>query len=51
MLDEVLVGMWEGLTAHQVVGCPVCGGEMEPEYGVQALPLGGRCRDCGSTLT
>ena len=49
-LDELLAGVWEGLTAHAAVRCPVCGGEMEPEYGVHALPIGGRCKGCGSTL-
>src|SRR5436305_1409189 len=50
MLDELLVGVWEGLTAHRAVECPVCGGDMRPEYGAQALPVGGRCDDCGSTV-
>jgi hypothetical protein len=49
-LDELLAGVWEGLTAHAVVPCPACGGGMEPEYGAHALPIGGRCKDCGSTL-
>lgn len=50
-LDEILVGVWEGLTAHRRVGCPVCGAEMAPQYGQHALPIGGRCMDCGSTLS
>jgi hypothetical protein len=50
MLDELLVGVWEGLTAHRVVGCPVCGGEMESQYGAHAHPIGGRCKGCGTTL-
>jgi hypothetical protein len=50
-LDEVLVGVWEGLTAHGRLACPLCGGAMEPEYGVHALPIGGRCASCGSTLS
>jgi hypothetical protein len=49
-LDDVLAGAWEGLTAHAVVQCPVCGDELAPEYGAQALPIGGRCKGCGSTL-
>jgi hypothetical protein len=49
-LDEVIVGVWEGLTAHQAVQCPVCHAQMRPEYGARALPIGGRCADCGSTL-
>jgi hypothetical protein len=50
-LDEVLVGAWEGLAAHQRVECPVClADRMEPEYGAHARPIGGRCSGCGSVL-
>jgi hypothetical protein len=49
-LDDVVAGLWEGLAAHRVVECPVCAAEMHPEYGAHALPIGGRCRACGSTL-
>ena len=49
-LDDVLVCVWEELTAHRDVACPVCGGEMGPEYGAQARPIGGRCRSCSVTL-
>jgi hypothetical protein len=50
-LDHVVSGAWEELTAHAVVECPVCDGELEPEYGQHALPIGGRCRGCGTTLS
>ena len=50
-LDEVLSGVWEGLTAHKAVDCPVCGGEMEPRYSAHALPIGGACRGCDSRLS
>jgi hypothetical protein len=50
-LDEVLSGAWEGLVAHQHVACPVCGGDMGPEYGVHARPIGGRCQDCETQLS
>ena len=49
-LDEVLSGAWEGLAAHQRVPCPMCGGEMGPEYGAHARPIGGRCGSCGTHL-
>jgi hypothetical protein len=49
-LDDLLVGAWEGLAAHRPVECPVCRGEMDPEYGAHALPVGGRCTSCGTTL-
>jgi hypothetical protein len=50
MLDEVLVGVWEGLAAHRVVRCVVCGEDMTPEYGAHARPIGGRCSGCGAAL-
>ena len=51
-IDELLVGAWEGLTAHRAVECPVCGaGEMTPEYGAHPLPIGGLCGRCGTRLT
>jgi hypothetical protein len=50
-LDDVVSGAWEELTAHAVVDCPVCGGELVPQYGSQARPIGGRCRRCASTLS
>jgi hypothetical protein len=36
-LDEVLVGVWEGLAAHRSAPCLVCGEEMRLERGAQAL--------------
>ncbi|MDQ6803656.1 MAG: hypothetical protein M3065_01540 [Actinomycetota bacterium] len=51
-LDDVVSGAWEELTAQAVVECPVCGdGELAPEYGAHARPVGGRCRGCGTTLS
>jgi hypothetical protein len=49
-LDEVIVGVWEDLTAHHAAACPVCGGSMRPRYGSGPTPVGGRCSGCGSTL-
>jgi hypothetical protein len=49
-LDEVIVGVWEDLTAHHAVACPICGGEMRPRYGSGAGPVGGRCTACHSTI-
>jgi hypothetical protein len=50
-LDELLAGVWEGLIAHRMIACPVCSSEMAPEYEAHALPSGGRCTVCSSTLT
>ena len=49
-LDELLSGVWEGLSSHHTVTCPVCSGKMAPRYGSGARPVGGRCARCGSTL-
>ena len=50
-LDEMLVVAWEGVTAHNEVSCPVCRGAMVSRYPAAGPEsLGGRCRDCGSTL-
>ena len=50
-LEDVISGAWEGLAAHDVVYCPVCHGEMVPRYGSGGTTVGGRCRDCGTTLS
>jgi hypothetical protein len=49
-LDELIVGVWEDLTAHHAAACPVCGEPMRPRYGSGAAPVGGRCAGCRSTL-
>jgi hypothetical protein len=50
-LDELLVGAWERLTGRAAVDCLLCGGSIEPDYSAHALPVGGRCRDCGTALS
>jgi hypothetical protein len=49
-LDHLISGVWDELSAHRTVSCPVCHGQMTPRYGSAELPVGGRCRRCGSTL-
>ena len=50
-LDDVMVGVWEGLAAHRTVPCLLCGGAMAPRYGAAGhAPVGGRCRSCGTTV-
>jgi hypothetical protein len=49
-LDERIVAVWEGVSAHQSVECPVCGGELRPEYGAHARAIGGKCARCGSSI-
>ena len=50
-LEELIVGVWDGLVAHQRVPCPLCGGEMAPGDGAHARTLAGRCADCGTSLS
>ena len=49
-LDTVIAAIWNELGRHRAASCPVCGGEMEPDYGAHALPIGGRCHRCGAEL-
>jgi hypothetical protein len=49
-LDRLVVSSWERLSSHADAACLLCGGTMEPRYGAHAAPIGGRCRDCGTTL-
>jgi hypothetical protein len=48
-LDDLLMGVWEGLSIRRAVRCPVCAGEMVRIE--TAGELGGHCGDCGSTLS
>ena len=50
-LDDLLAGVWEGLTAQRDVVCPVCGEAMRPEVGAAARPVVGRCAACGTSLS
>lgn len=50
-LEGLLSGAWEGLSAHAVVACPLCRGDLRPQYGAGAAPVGGRCADCGTSMT
>ena len=49
-LDELVVGVWEGLLAHRPTGCPVCGATMLPRAASGAAAAGARCGGCGTTL-
>jgi hypothetical protein len=49
-LDELVVGVWEGLHAHHPAPCPIWSGTMTPRYGPGPRPVGGRCGDCGTGL-
>jgi hypothetical protein len=49
-LADLITGTWDDLLSHTTTTCPVCSGAMAPRYGAGSAPVGGRCRDCGSTL-
>jgi hypothetical protein len=49
-LDDLVVGVWEGLAAHRSVACLACGEAMTPRYGAGPAPVGGRCQGCGTTI-
>jgi hypothetical protein len=49
-LDDLLVGVWEGLTADRTVACLACGEAMTPRYSAGPAPVGGRCTSCGTTI-
>lgn len=49
-LDDLIVGVWEGLSSDRAVACPLCGEAMTPRYGAGPAPVGGRCRSCGTTI-
>jgi hypothetical protein len=49
-LDDLMVGVWEGLSARRAVRCPVCAGELEPvQYAGE--PVCGRCGECRATVS
>jgi hypothetical protein len=50
-LDELIVGVWEGLASGRAAACPVCSGPLAPRYGAGAAPVGARCGDCGTELS
>jgi hypothetical protein len=49
-LDDLVVGVWEGLAAHRTVACLACGEAMTPRYSAGPAPVGGRCTSCGTTI-
>jgi hypothetical protein len=50
-LDELLVGVWEGLRTRSDAVCPVCEGVMRARSQAGHRSLVGCCADCGSTLS
>jgi hypothetical protein len=50
-LDAAISALWARTSAGRAVACPLCQGEMQPQYGSGARPVAGRCRDCGTVLS
>ena len=50
-LDDLITGVWEGLSANETVSCPACGGAMAPRCSAGARAVGGRCSDCRAELS
>jgi hypothetical protein len=50
-LGQLIAGLWDRLATHARVECPICAGRMEPQYGMGARPISGRCAECGSELS
>lgn len=48
--DDLIVGAWEGLSAHRVIDCPACGGAMAPRR-IVGQHLHGLCGGCGAELS
>ena len=49
-LDDLVVGAWEGLSAHRTSACPVCPGTLRAARPSSGEGLLGRCDRCGSEL-
>jgi hypothetical protein len=50
-LDELITGVWEGLSVRQTVRCPACGGAMTPASESGPRRVVAECGDCGSALS
>jgi hypothetical protein len=50
-LDTAISALWARISADHAVACPICRGEMQPEYGTGGHPVAGRCRDCDAVLS
>ena len=50
-LDDVLVGVWEGLRSESATACPVCGGTMTSRHRHGLRPVEGACGDCGTRIS
>jgi hypothetical protein len=50
-LDDLITGVWEGLSAHRTVNCPACGGTMKLRSAAPVWAAYGACLDCGASLS
>jgi hypothetical protein len=50
-LDDLITGVWEGLSAHRTVNCPACGGTMKSRSAAPGRVADAACMDCGASLS
>jgi hypothetical protein len=50
-LDDLVAGAWESLLAGAPADCVVCGSALAPRHSAGAGVVGGRCGDCGTTVS
>jgi len=50
-LDALLTGAFTAVGTGTTTSCPVCAGTMQPRWTAGSGANGGRCADCGSTLS
>ena len=51
-LDDLIGNVRDELVANRTASCPSCRGAMRPVHGrSREVVTGGRCRNCGATLS
>jgi hypothetical protein len=49
-LDDLITGLWEGLSLHRTVNCPACGGAMKLSSAAAPCSPEAACIDCGASI-
>lgn len=50
-LDDMITGVWEGLSLAGIGSCPACGGTMRLRRAARTDLSECACRDCGASLS